>query len=302
MSTLAEAKGVDHYATLQSFVGWGARRPTPQENLCQVNLALAYGAKGILYWRYGAYDCWEDATGRTPFWTSVKDVVGPYIEKMGPIFASLQWQYAWKWGFEDKPPETPICEISCNEFGSDPIFCPDCLFMQIAELAPPSPDDTAKYFFLVNRRCLLEESITGTVEFEAFVDLAKSTILNYYVTDVLTDSTWMSTKPGPGQLYWKWNYSIPPGAGRLYRISPIAPEPPCTSCGDANSDDAVDIGDAVFLIQFIFAGGPAPGDCNYQYGMGDANGDCAVDISDAVYLIQYIFAGGPAPVCGTGCK
>jgi hypothetical protein len=73
-------------------------------------------------------------------------------------------------------------------------------------------------------------------------------------------------------------------------------------CGDANGDCAVDISDAVFLIQFIFAGGPAPGDCNYPIGLGDANGDCAVDISDAVYLIQYIFAGGDPPFCGTGCK
>jgi hypothetical protein len=32
---------------------------------------------------------------------------------------------------------------------------------------------------------------------------------------------------------------------------------------------------------------------------GDVNGDNAVDISDAVYLIQYIFAGGPAPNCQT---
>ena len=77
--------------------------------------------------------------------------------------------------------------------------------------------------------------------------------------------------------------------------------PPCTSCGDANGDAAVDISDAVFLIQYIFAGGLAPGACGYVFGNGDANGDCAVDISDAVYLIQYIFAGGSAPFCGTGC-
>ena len=77
---------------------------------------------------------------------------------------------------------------------------------------------------------------------------------------------------------------------------------PCSDCGDANGDAAVDISDAVYLIQYIFAGGAAPGPCGYALGKGDANGDCAVDISDAVYLIQYIFAGGAAPHCGTGCK
>ena len=72
----------------------------------------------------------------------------------------------------------------------------------------------------------------------------------------------------------------------------------CCQCGDANNDGGIDISDAVYLIQFIFAGGPAPGSCRGSfYGMGDANGDAAVDISDAVYLIQYIFAGGPTPGC-----
>ncbi len=74
------------------------------------------------------------------------------------------------------------------------------------------------------------------------------------------------------------------------------------NCGDANSDDFFDISDAVFLIQYIFAGGPAPATCMYPLGRGDANGDCAVDVSDAVFLIQYIFAGGPAPACGYGCQ
>ena len=72
---------------------------------------------------------------------------------------------------------------------------------------------------------------------------------------------------------------------------------PCTSCGDANSDGAIDISDVVFTIAYIFAGGVAPGDCVMPNGMADANGDSAVDISDAVYLIQYIFSGGPVPHC-----
>ena len=67
-------------------------------------------------------------------------------------------------------------------------------------------------------------------------------------------------------------------------------------CGDANSDGSVDISDAVYLISYIFGGGPAP----VPLIAGDANCDLAVDISDAVYLIGYIFGGG-APPC-TGCK
>lgn len=299
MSAVAESKGVPNYATLQSFAGenrW--RTPTPQENLCQVNLALAYGVNGILYWRYGGSGVWDDAGGHTPFWHSVKNTVGPYIEKMGPIFASLQWQHAWKWGFDSKPTESRIIDITCNEYTNDPAY-EDWLYLQVAEFAGMSDD---KYFFLVNRRCLPEDSITGTVKFSGWGGHGKSD-LPYCITDMLTDSSWLCDNGGPGDPYPRWDYSIPPGAGRLYRVKPGECDTvSCTSCGDANSDDAVDIGDASFLIQYIFAGGPAPGDCGYALGKGDANGDCAVDVSDASYLIQYIFAGGPAPHCGTGCQ
>ncbi|MEZ5360208.1 MAG: thrombospondin type 3 repeat-containing protein [Candidatus Zixiibacteriota bacterium] len=66
-----------------------------------------------------------------------------------------------------------------------------------------------------------------------------------------------------------------------------------TVCGDANADMSVNIGDAVYLIQYIFKGGPAP----YPLMNSDANCDGNVNIGDAVYLIQYIFSGGPAPCC-----
>lgn len=67
--------------------------------------------------------------------------------------------------------------------------------------------------------------------------------------------------------------------------------------GDADGSGEVDIDDVVYLINYIFAGGPAP----VPYPCcGDANGDgsddaCGVDIDDVVYLIQYIFGGGPPP-------
>ncbi len=66
--------------------------------------------------------------------------------------------------------------------------------------------------------------------------------------------------------------------------------------GDADGSTVVNVSDAVYIIGFIFAGGPAP--TPYAVASGDANGDCAVSISDAVSLINYIFAGGAAPV---GC-
>jgi len=61
--------------------------------------------------------------------------------------------------------------------------------------------------------------------------------------------------------------------------------------GDANSLDAINIGDAVYLINYIFKGGPAPAFVE----LGDPNCDLRINIGDAVYLINYIFKSGPEP-------
>lgn len=61
--------------------------------------------------------------------------------------------------------------------------------------------------------------------------------------------------------------------------------------GDANGSGAVDIDDVVFLIGYIFSGGPAPDPLE----SGDADCSGGVDIDDVVYLIGYIFSGGPPP-------
>jgi hypothetical protein len=69
--------------------------------------------------------------------------------------------------------------------------------------------------------------------------------------------------------------------------------------GDTNSDGGMDIGDAVYLLQNLFADGPA----STCPDAADANDDEAVDIADAVYILQRLFAGGPPiaephPECG----
>jgi hypothetical protein len=79
----------------------------------------------------------------------------------------------------------------------------------------------------------------------------------------------------------------------MARVAGWNPEP--ATCGDANSDGVVDISDVVYLIAYIFSGGPAPNPISY----GNVNCDSGVDIADVVYMISYIFAGGVAPC--TGC-
>jgi len=61
--------------------------------------------------------------------------------------------------------------------------------------------------------------------------------------------------------------------------------------GDANGNGDVDIDDVVYLIDYVFAGGPEP----VPLESGEVNCIDPIDIDDVVYLIEYLFAGGPPP-------
>ncbi len=64
-------------------------------------------------------------------------------------------------------------------------------------------------------------------------------------------------------------------------------------CGDANGDDIVNVGDAIFLINYIFKAGPEP----LPKIAGDASCDEELNVGDAIYIINYVFNGGPEPCC-----
>jgi 6-phosphogluconolactonase (cycloisomerase 2 family) len=61
--------------------------------------------------------------------------------------------------------------------------------------------------------------------------------------------------------------------------------------GDVSGDTQIDASDVVYLINYLFVGGPPPD----PLAAGDCNRDTVVDASDVVYLINYLFVGGPPP-------
>lgn len=69
-----------------------------------------------------------------------------------------------------------------------------------------------------------------------------------------------------------------------------------SSRGDANGDGVIDLGDILFLISYLYKGGPAPN----PLWTGDANSDGLVDLGDVLYLVSYLYKGGPAPCPGKG--
>ena len=61
--------------------------------------------------------------------------------------------------------------------------------------------------------------------------------------------------------------------------------------GDANGDMVINSADVVYLINYLFEGGPPP--CGIE--AGDVNCDEVISSADVVYLINYLFKGGPPP-------
>jgi hypothetical protein len=102
-----------------------------------------------------------------------------------------------------------------------------------------------------------------------------------------------------GTPSWPANYyftlqvedSDSPPASEVHNFTIVIHEDPPVICGDADRNAIIYVSDAVYLISYIFAGGPAPD----PYETGDADCNDLVNVTDAVYLIQYIFAGGPEP-------
>ena len=64
-----------------------------------------------------------------------------------------------------------------------------------------------------------------------------------------------------------------------------------TICADVNYDGAVNIADAIFIMNSIFKCYPSPN----PYCLGDVNADGVCNIGDTVYLLAYIFRNGPPP-------
>ena len=68
----------------------------------------------------------------------------------------------------------------------------------------------------------------------------------------------------------------------------------CPPCGDADDSGVVTVSDVVFLINYIFSGGPAPA----YLSAADAGCSGTANVSDVVYLVNFIFIGGPIPCSG----
>jgi len=118
-----------------------------------------------------------------------------------------------------------------------------------------------------------------------------------------TNGAWSATLSGVGGGTSRYYFQFRDSAGTTHSYPTTGSYGICNTCpdwssqratgqslrGDANGDGAVNSSDIFFLINFLFASGPAP------IGSGDANSDGRVTSSDTFFLINFLFAAGPAP-------
>ncbi len=75
------------------------------------------------------------------------------------------------------------------------------------------------------------------------------------------------------------------------KVSGIDINLPPIQVGDVSGDGLVDIGDVIFLINYLFIDGPAPD----PMMTGDVNCDGVVNTGDVIYVINYLYLEGPSP-------
>ncbi|MFH2056544.1 MAG: hypothetical protein ABIJ61_11345, partial [bacterium] len=124
---------------------------------------------------------------------------------------------------------------------------------------------------------------------------------------VATDAPWLVAVPGSGTTLSADTLRADAVGQPLGRqtaeavfTSAAAPNSPVTlpvvlwvyTLGDANGDGIVNITDVVYIVDYIFSGGPAPVPLAF---VGDADCNHRTDIADVVRLVDWIFGGGPAP-------
>lgn len=70
----------------------------------------------------------------------------------------------------------------------------------------------------------------------------------------------------------------------------ILPETTSCICGDANGSGAIEVGDIVVLIHYLYNTGPPP---TVPIERGDVNNNCVIEVGDITALINYLYKGYP---------
>jgi len=235
----ADSSGKEYWAVLQSFNQappdgfW--RKPTPSEMLVQTYLAVAQGARGIIYWKYGVsssrYLYGLDSLGtHRETWYAIRDDINPYIKAIDSVYLGLEWDTAYTVDPGSAFPSGSSGFIDDITAVTNPDSLggenPDLGWFQVGEY---HDDAGKKYFMLVNRACN-DTSGAEAPSVTAIVKLRRSAFNNassLYVIDIAHDvdtnyqaiSETTYTTLYDGSLYF--TTVLKAGEGRLFKIANV---------------------------------------------------------------------------------
>ncbi|OGC81046.1 MAG: hypothetical protein A2W07_04875 [candidate division Zixibacteria bacterium RBG_16_43_9] len=115
------------------------------------------------------------------------------------------------------------------------------------------------------------------------------------ITDVIDGFGGQKSNSGCDRYVFAGGQSsaIGPGTSTSFKLYAGFVHSTVVKCGDANADGSLTVADVVYLVNYLFKGGPVA----KPYEAGEANCDGKVTVSDVVYLVNYLFKGGPVPIC-----
>ena len=97
----------------------------------------------------------------------------------------------------------------------------------------------------------------------------------------------------PERSYWPME-----GINRRHNYTMPLPNEVVVNCGDINGDGSrPNVGDLVFLVDYLFGGGPRPPRIEMANVDGSTGPGTNVNVSDLTFLVAYLFLGGLAPIC-----
>jgi hypothetical protein len=111
------------------------------------------------------------------------------------------------------------------------------------------------------------------------------------VSDAIVDTFYQISEQEGGTYFYKVRAKDGQNQWGAWSNAEKAVVLPSFVRGDVNGDGVIDLGDVVFLINYLYRDGQAPNPLE----AGDTNSDGQINLGDVVYLIDYLFRGGSPP-------
>jgi hypothetical protein len=233
----------------------------------------------------GVTDVYE--TNREDYIQRVRESTGNQYENLLICSHSSPWVHALYWGtgpydyslFHNHEIE----QIDVQVHFYNLFACSNSRFVE--------EDDMGNWYIFQSTYGLLSVGSTKTGSMLCFFDYYEplgngatfgEAFLSWCINDIETCAG-VESRP--------WFYGMTLSGDPTLRLSRFMAD----NTGDVNSDGAIDLGDVVFLINYLFKGGVAPD----ALRLGDPTADCVVDLGDVIFLLNYLYRGGPSP--GIGC-